>query len=311
MTESRQTRSVLIVDDVPINIHILTETLRADYRVRVAANGAKALDIAASDDPPDIILLDVMMPIMDGYEVCYRLKNDPRTKDIPVIFITAKSTSEDEARGLNLGAVDYITKPFSIPVVKARVRTHVELKIRTELLERLAMVDALTGIANRRSFSQRLDLEWKRASRNALPISVVMIDIDHFKAYNDHYGHGAGDDCLQRVARALDSEIHRPMDMVSRYGGEEFAALLPETDAEGSLVLANGFLQAVSALKLSHEYSPTADHVTVSVGHATTNAKPERSPQELVNAADNALYEAKNQGRNRIHPATPQLFSHR
>ncbi|TVR01916.1 MAG: diguanylate cyclase [Desulfovibrionales bacterium] len=307
MSEMRASKSVLIVDDVPVNIQVLAEALRVDYRVRIAASGAKALAIAASDDPPDIILLDVMMPEMDGYEVCRLLKNDPVTKEIPVIFITAKTDSEDEARGLNLGAVDYIAKPFSIPVVKARVRTHVDLKVRTELLEQLAMLDGLTGIANRRSFEQSLEQEWKRASRNALPISVVMIDIDYFKPYNDHYGHGAGDVCLQQVAAALRSEIHRPMDVVTRFGGEEFAALLPETDADGALVIARAFCRAVANLNLPHGYSLTADHVTVSVGHATTIALPDKSSRELVNAADKALYEAKNSGRNRIYPEAGQL----
>ncbi|WP_031387647.1 diguanylate cyclase domain-containing protein [Desulfonatronum thiodismutans] len=303
MSESLELRSVLVVDDVPINIQVLVEALRTEYRVRIAANGPKALAIAASDDPPDIILLDVMMPEMDGYEVCRRLKNAPETKNIPVIFVTAKSSSEDETLGLNLGAVDYITKPFSIPVVKARVRTHVQLKARTEMLERLAMVDGLTGIANRRSFDQSLEHEWKRTSRNALPISVVMIDIDHFKAYNDNYGHGAGDICLQQVAKALRSVTQRPADLVARYGGEEFAALLPETDVQGAEMIASAMREAVSNLKLPHEHSPIADHVTVSLGHATGFNEFEDSPRKLVDAADGALYKAKESGRNRVQAA--------
>ena len=303
MSESKELRSVLIVDDVPINIQVLAEALRVDYRVRIAANGPKALVIAASDDPPDIILLDVMMPEMDGYEVCRRLKNAPETKDIPVIFVTAKSSSENEALGLNLGAVDYIPKPFSIPVVKARVRTHVQLKARTEMLERLAMVDGLTGIANRRSFDQSLEHEWKRAFRNALPISVVMIDIDHFKPYNDNYGHGAGDICLQQVAEALRSVVQRPADLVARYGGEEFAALLPETDVEGAEMIASAMREAVSNLKLPHEHSPVADHITISLGHATGFAQATASPRNLVDAADGALYKAKEFGRNQVQAA--------
>ncbi len=303
MSESKELRSVLIVDDVPVNIQVLAEALRADYRVRIAVNGPKALAIAASDDPPDIILLDVMMPEMDGYEVCRRLKNAPETKDIPVIFVTAKSSSEDEALGLNLGAVDYIAKPFSIPVVKARVRTQVQLKIRTEMLEKLALVDGLTGIANRRSFDQSLEHEWKRASRNALPISVVMIDIDHFKHYNDNYGHGAGDICLQQVAGALGSVIQRPADLVARYGGEEFAALLPETDAQGAGRIASAMREAVSNLKLPHAHSPVADHITVSLGHATGFVQGDASPRSLVDAADGALYKAKESGRNRVQAA--------
>jgi diguanylate cyclase (GGDEF)-like protein len=303
MSQTQKLRSVLIVDDVPVNIQVLAEALREEYRVRIAANGPNALAIAASDDPPDVILLDVMMPEMDGYEVCRRLKNDPETKDIPVIFVTAKSSSEDEVLGLNIGAVDYITKPFSIPVVKARVRTQVQLKVRTELLERLAMVDGLTGIANRRSFDQNLEHEWKRATRNALPISVVMIDIDHFKNYNDNYGHGAGDVCLQQVAGALRSVIQRPADLVARYGGEEFAALLPETDVQGAEMIASAMREAVSNLKLPHEHSPVADHITVSLGHATGYNEFGASPRKLVDAADDALYKAKESGRNRVQAA--------
>jgi diguanylate cyclase (GGDEF)-like protein len=305
MTDSMRNMSVLIVDDVPINIQVLAEALRADYRVRIAANGAKALSIAMSDDQPDIILLDIMMPEMDGYAICRALKNNPKTIHIPVIFVTAKTDSEAEAMGLNLGAVDYITKPFSIPVVKARVRNHLQLKMRTDMLERMALVDGLTGIANRRSFNESLHQEWKRAARNNMPLSVIMIDIDHFKPYNDNYGHGTGDDCLQRVAEALRDAMQRPSDIIARYGGEEFAALLPETDSQGADMVARKLLQSVADLRLPHEHSPVADHVTISVGHATGRATPDKTPDDLLQAADNALYKAKESGRNQVQAAPP------
>lgn len=298
--ESRQKPVVLIVDDQKTVIQALAHLLREDYHILVAVGGAKALELASGDIPPDLILLDVMMPEMDGYEVCRRLKNDSKTKGIPVIFVTAMGSGENEAKGLDLGAVDYIPKPFNNAVVKARVRTHVQLKIRTDMLEKLALVDGLTGIANRRSFDQALEQEWKRAARSGREISVIMLDIDHFKAYNDNYGHGAGDECLQRVAKAMRSAVHRPSDLIARYGGEEFVALLPETDFQGAAGMAEALRLAVANLVLPHAYSPIADHVTVSVGHVTRQAVPDQSPQDVLKAADQALYKAKESGRNRV-----------
>ncbi len=298
--EARQKPVVLIVDDQRTVIHALAQLLKEDYHILVAVSGAKALELASGETVPDLILLDVMMPVMDGYEVCRRLKNDPKTKGIPVIFVTAMGSGENEAKGLNLGAVDYIPKSFNNAVVKARVRTHVQLKIRTDMLEKLALMDGLTGIANRRSFDQALELEWKRAARSGREISVIMLDIDHFKPYNDNYGHGAGDDCLQRVAKALRSALHRPSDLIARYGGEEFVALLPETDSQGTAGMAETLRLAVANLTLPHAYSPIADHVTVSVGHVTRQAVPDQSPQDVLKAADQALYKAKEAGRNRV-----------
>ncbi len=298
--ESSEKPTVLIVDDQPPNIQALARLLKENYHILVAADGPRALELASGDKAPDVILLDIMMPEMDGYEVCRRLKNDPKTKDIPVIFVTARGDSEDEAMGLDLGAVDYIAKPFNNAVVKARVRTHVQLKIRTDLLEKLAMVDGLTGIANRRSFDQSLKLEWSRAARFGNPVSVVMMDIDHFKAYNDNYGHGAGDECLQRVAEALRSVIRRPTDHIARYGGEEFVALLPETDDQGAARMAEAFRRTVFDLGLPHAFSPIAPHVTISVGHATRPGAPDHAPQMLLEAADQALFKAKEAGRNRV-----------
>jgi len=291
---------VLIVDDQPANIHALARLLKEDYQVLAATSGAKALSLAEGEKRPDIILLDIMMPEMDGYEVCRRLKNNPATMDIPVIFVTAKDESGDEARGFDLGAVDYIAKPFHNAVVKARVRTHAQLKIRTDMLEQLAMVDGLTGIANRRSFNENLDYEWKRAARSSRLVSLIMMDIDHFKAYNDNYGHGAGDDCLQRVAMALQTVLQRPSDMIARYGGEEFVALLPETDDMGAAEVAEAFRKAVANFSLPHAFSPVADHVTISLGHATRPASPDYPPRKLLESADQALYRAKESGRNQV-----------
>ncbi|OHC67652.1 MAG: diguanylate cyclase response regulator [Rhodocyclales bacterium GWA2_65_20] len=291
--------SILIVDDTPTNIQVLAETLRADYRVKVATGGQAALDIVAAGKP-DLILLDVMMTGMDGYEVCRRLKDNPDTQGIPVIFVTARCDTQDEEHGLRLGAMDYITKPFSPAIVRARVRNHISLKMNTDLLESLALIDSLTGVPNRRRFDETLDAEWKRGLRSGTPLAVIMADIDCFKAYNDHYGHGAGDECLRAVAQALSDSLARPADVMARYGGEEFVAVMPDTDGAGAKLLAQRWCDNVAALALPHTASSVAGHVTVSVGYASQTPAAERSPQMLQGMADSMLYEAKKQGRNRI-----------
>ncbi|WP_462322541.1 diguanylate cyclase [Halochromatium sp.] len=290
--------SVLIVDNTPANIQVLAEALTADYRVRVASQGAKALEIARSTDPPDLILLDVMMPEMDGYQVCQQLKADERTNGIPVIFVTAKSGIEDEAHGRDLGTVDYINKPFHLPVVRARVKAHINLKLKTDLLENLAQIDGLTYIPNRRRFDQLFAQEWARMGRENKPLALSMIDVDHFKAYNDHYGHGAGDDCLRQVAAALQRTLQRPADLAARYGGEELVLVLPNTNGPGACTIAERARLEIAAAGLAHAYSPTADHITVSIGVAAAEV-PAGDPQRLLAAADQALYQAKRDGRNR------------
>ena len=295
-----KTGSVLIVDDAPVNIRMLVGALKDTYRVRVANGGIKALAIAESEDPPDIILLDVRMPEVDGYEVCRRLKQNPETMKIPVIFVTTRGSSEDEAFGLNLGAVDYISKPFSIPVVKARVRTHLQLKRHTDKLESLAMIDGLTGIANRRSFDQTIELEWRRAQRIDAHLSLIMIDIDEFKAYNDNYGHGAGDECLRLVACTIESTMRRSGDFVGRYGGEEFVVLLPECDLEGVLDMAEKIRIKIKNLNIPHAFSKITDHITVSIGCKSMQYESETACTELLQKADQAMYQAKEQGRDRV-----------
>ena len=292
---------ILIVDDNPINIQVLAEALSADCRVKVATTGAAALAVANNPlSRPDLILLDVMMPEMDGYEVCRRLKRNPATQGIPVIFVTAKNDAKDEEEGLRLGAMDYIVKPFHLAIVKARVRNHVSLKLRTDMLESLALIDGLTGIANRRRFDEALKHEWKRAMRSGTHLALVMADIDHFKAYNDHYGHGAGDQCLKSVAHALSGELGRASDLLARYGGEEFIAIMPDTENAGAQVLAERWRASVAALTLPHQFSSVADHVTISVGYASITPSPEQSPTDLLELADKMLYAAKEQGRNRV-----------
>ena len=291
--------TVLVVDDAPSNLAILTETLRGEFDIRLATSGPEALHLA-SEMPPDLVLLDILMPHMDGYEVCRRLKADFVTRNIPIIFLTAKGETSDETFGLALGAVDYIIKPFTVPVVQARVRAHVELKRRGDLLEALSMRDGLTGIPNRRRFDEYLERAWCHALRRATPLSLIMADIDDFKAYNDAYGHVAGDECLCAVAATLSEAQRRPGDLTARFGGEEFCVILENTALAGALLMAERLRAAVSALGLPHKDSRAADIVTVSLGAASITPKTGQSPQQLLRVADAMLYAAKQAGRNRV-----------
>ena len=297
MIESRP--KILVVDDIPSNVHVLSRILKDDYDIYFATDGMKALDLVQAR-LPDLVLLDIMMPGMDGYEVCRRIKTDPTTRDIPVIFISAKSEVEDETYGLEVGAIDFITKPISPPIVKARVRNHLLLKRQADLLRALSFIDGLTGIANRRRFDEALLREWRRCARSHLPLSLVMLDVDHFKAYNDHYGHQAGDECLRAVATLLDEQMKRPGDLVARYGGEEFICLLPETDVDGATRVAERLREAVAGQQLPHALSPVGGYVTISLGVASAMPLGEAPPDGLTQLADRLLYEAKRAGRNRV-----------
>ena len=294
-----QQPSLLIVDDQPANIKVLANQLKEDYRIQVANSGPRALKIARSDSSPDLILLDIMMPEMDGYEVCRELKQDPQTSNLPVIFLSALSETDDEEKGLNLGAVDYITKPFHPAVVKSRIRNHMDLKKKTDLLESMSHMDGLTQIANRRFFDTVLAREASRLARSKQPLGVIMMDIDFFKPFNDNYGHGKGDDCLIKVAQTLQSVMKRPGDLLARYGGEEFVVLLPETDSEGVKRVAEQLRLAIEQLNYPHAHSKVVDHVTLSLG-CVSDLLDQQTPEELLKQADEALYQAKEAGRNRV-----------
>ncbi|CAK0740296.1 two-component system, chemotaxis family, response regulator WspR [Gammaproteobacteria bacterium] len=293
---------ILIVDDTPINVQVLAEAFRTDYRVRAVTSGQAALDSIAKHGIPDLLLLDIMMPEMDGYEVCRQLKNNQMTQDIPIIFVTAKSDAMDEEYGLRLGAMDYITKPFYLPIVTARVQNQINLKLKNDLLESLVMLDGLTNLPNRRRFDEALELEWKRAYRNLLPLTLVMADIDFFKGYNDNLGHRAGDACLKKVAQALAETIQRPADLVARYGGEEFVILLPETNSAGAQIIVERFCAGVESLQIPHPASKVSPWVTISVGFASImpGSKAELASTSLLERADKMLYRAKEEGRNRV-----------
>ena len=296
--------TILMVDDTPANLSLMSSLLKDTYKVKVANCGERALEIAQSDTPPDLILLDIMMPDMDGYEVCRRLKAQASTKDIPVIFITAMADVENESMGFALGAVDYISKPFNKTVVKARIRVHMQLKRQSRLLENLVFIDALTEIPNRRALDQTFANEWARSLRTGSPLSYVLIDIDLFKQFNDRYGHGSGDECLARVAKALHGCVQRSSDCLGRYGGEEFAAILANTDMGQALQVAQSFHASVAALQMPHAHSEVAAQVTITIGVATTHPVAEQNLHLLSEAADQMLYAAKHAGRNTTRSQT-------
>jgi diguanylate cyclase (GGDEF)-like protein len=307
---------ILLVDDDPGAIQLLARILEGAGPLRFATGGADALRLAVAA-APDLILLDAEMPGLSGFEVCAALKAEPALADVPVIFVTSHAEPAFEVAGFELGAADFIAKPYNAALVRARVNTQLRLKRLSDELRRIATVDVLTGVANRRRFDEMLEREWRRARRAGDALSLLMIDVDHFKAYNDRYGHPAGDACLHAVAQALRRASVRPADLVARYGGEEFVLLLPQTQRAGAAHVAHAVLEAVEALRIAHADSATARHVTVSVGigcyddesaywspptadsRYAEELRSRAAPADLLRAADKALYCAKHAGRAR------------
>lgn len=289
---------LLLVDDQPIHIQVLRKALATDYQLFMATSGEQALRLCA-ELVPDLVLLDVVMPGMDGFEVLGHLKSQAPTAHIPVIFVTAHGGEDIETRCLQAGAVDFITKPVNPAVVRARVRTHLTLKFQSDFLRDMAFRDGLTGVSNRRYFDERLAEEWGRAQRLDAPLSLVLIDVDFFKNYNDHYGHQAGDDCLRQIAAVLKQTLKRPTDMVARYGGEEFVCLLPDTSFDDALVVAHHMERVVRRQAMPHLFSQVAQVVTVSLGLATREG-PASKASYLLALADSQLYKAKRSGRAQV-----------
>lgn len=290
----------------------MAKILAGEGTLRFATNGVDALRLA-SMKAPDLVLLDAELPDMNGFQVCAELKRAAGFVEAPVIFVTSHRDETFEIKGFDVGAADFITKPVNPKLVLARVRAQLRNKRTADALRLSATTDELTGLANRRRFEETLQSEWRRSRRSNSPLALLMVDVDHFKLFNDTYGHPGGDGCLRAVARALKSCCLRPGDTVARYGGEEFALLLPETPARHALHVAERILAAVRALAISHSGSPTAQLVTVSVGAATNEnlgdaphgselrnaADAQQASQQLVKAADGALYRAKQSGRAR------------
>ncbi len=298
MDETAKPR-MLIVDDQPVNIQALYAVFGTSFQVFMAINGEQAIKVALQERP-DIILLDVILPDINGHDVCLKLKKMPETADIPILFVTAQSDPDEETRALEVGGMDFIQKPINPAVVRARVNTQMTLKRQTDLLKRMAFIDGLTRIYNRRYMDDRLASEWGRSLRQGDPLCVVMIDVDHFKLYNDFYGHQQGDECLRTVASALKHALWRPCDVLTRYGGEEFACILPDTSLQGAMQVAQRLADAVEGQRIPHEKSSARPHVSVSIGVAVKPAGFEGSLGDLLAAADANLYEAKRKGRAQV-----------
>lgn len=291
--------TILIVDDVSTNRKILSAMLTPTYSVITADSGEAALQILDSDQTIDLVLLDVMMPGIDGYEVLRQLRETERHKATPVIMVTSLESVDAEERGLMLGATDFIRKPVPPKITRLRISNYLEFVHQRRLLEELTEHDPLTGAFNRRYFDRIFDHEYKRAARAQSPISLAIADIDFFKRVNDNYGHRHGDDVLRQVATTIKKALGRPGDVVARYGGEEFAIIMPHTDAAGADRVLESVRAAVEALGIEHAASDCADVVTISIGFAT--AEQDYPPREaLFDAADEALFMAKGEGRNRV-----------
>ena len=305
---------ILLVDDDPGSIQLMARILGDLATLRFATSGSDGLRLAR-EAAPDLILLDTEMPGLSGFETCRALKADPALADTPVIFVTSHCEAAFQVLGFELGAADFIVKPVTAPLLLARVKTQVRFKHMSDELRRIATIDALTGVANRRRFDEALALEWRRGQRTNDPLALLMVDVDHFKLFNDRYGHPMGDACLCQVVKALGNASLRPGDLVARYGGEEFTVLLPQTPRAGAEHVARGVLDTVKALGIAHETSSTAPYVTVSIGigcydedsepgsPTAERPAPDRlrarcAAADLVNAADRALYAAKRAGRD-------------
>lgn len=290
-----------------------------------ARDGESGIE-AFKRERPDLVLLDIIMPGLDGFEVAQRLRQLERDGEwTPILFLTARTSDEDLQRGIEVGGDDYLIKPVSEVVLKAKVRAmqriaqmRYSLLVLTRKLDeanreltRLSSADGLTGIANRRRFDETLLKEWRRCARDGRPLTLLLMDVDFFKPFNDNYGHQVGDECLKAVARTLAETLHRPSDMVARYGGEEFAAILPDTDQTGARAVAEALREAVQGLAITHRFSAVSRVVTLSVGLACEH--PARGDDNgfvrLLKSADAALYEAKKNGRNRVEVAAAAAAS--
>lgn len=288
--------TLLVVDDSRTIRMFLQQVLSIEHQVIQAESGEAALKLVQSH-LPDLILLDVVMPGLDGFAVCARLKADAQTRDIPVIFLTSLTGDAEETLALEAGAVDFIEKPIRPAVVQARVRNHMELKRSRDRLQAISMLDGLTGIANRRRFDDFLAVEFRRARRHGHPLSLILGDVDFFKRFNDGYGHGAGDECLRRVADAFKTALLRPSDLAARYGGEEFVCVLPDTDLQGAREVAERIHEKLRAKALPHAFSDASPQVTLSLGLVCLDAEMEL--ESFIKRADENLYAAKHAGRNR------------
>lgn len=268
-----------------------------DYDIQFCANNAEAIEISMSANPPDLIFLDTQE---DGFATCQTISERSQNPIIPIVLLTDVRDDATETTAFEMGAADFIHKDTSASVLKARTRNQLRLKRAHDLLDEVAHMDPLTEIPNRREYNRVIDLEWRQSVRTQKPLAIILIDIDHFKNYNDNYGHIEGDKCLHRFARFLQCSIRRPTDLVARYGGEEFVIVLPDTDENGAIQVAQQIKEQLSELNIPQESTTIAGQLTVSQGVASITPTLSSRPNLLIEAADHALYEAKGRGRNQI-----------
>ncbi|NEO85842.1 MAG: diguanylate cyclase [Spirulina sp. SIO3F2] len=319
------TFKILIVDDKEANRTLLSRRLsRQGYLVDTACNGQESLEMLEHEGY-DLLLLDILMPQMNGYEVLTQLKKHESWRNIPVIMISALNEIDSVVKCIQLGAEDYLTKPFNPVLLKARIgaclekkrlrdqeilytkqlaQAHAEILKVNHQLERMAALDGLTQVANRRSFDDVISQQWRMHCQMQQQLALIFLDVDYFKRFNDHYGHLQGDDCLRSVAQAIAQTIQRPNDLVARYGGEEFAVILPQTSLPIACAIAQTICQAVRTLAIPHKHAEMNEIVTVSLGVTSIVPTTEKSPEHLIKLADQALYKAKAQGRNQVFALT-------
>jgi diguanylate cyclase (GGDEF)-like protein len=305
---------ILLVDD-SATIRAATQKLleKMGHAVVTAENGQQALD-AYKSERPDLVLMDVTMPVIDGYAAARRIRSEYAQEWVPIIFLSGADGEEQLELGIQAGGDDYLIKPCSYVVLAAKIHAmqridamrRRQIQLSAELLEankkleRLSAQDGLTELANRRHFDVHLASELARARRSKQTLALVLCDVDYFKQYNDHYGHQAGDECLKRIAGTMQSCCRRPADLVARYGGEEFALILPETELDGAVYVTDAVRKVIAQMNIAHGYSGTASHVTISAGVACQLPGMTITPEQLIMAADEALYQAKQLGRNRV-----------
>lgn len=290
---------ILVIEDSILNQHVIQNILQDKYMLARALTAREAFEMLPIFRP-HLILLDIILPDADGFKVLEMLKNTEESRNIPVIIITGMDSEENEERGLMLGAVDYIKKPFKHGIVSARVNTQIRIIRQMQTIEQLGMLDGLTGIANRRAFDMHLRFEWNRAIKEDIPLSMIMLDIDHFKEYNDTYGHPQGDIILQSIASILKLETKDSSGKVFRYGGEEFSVILPTSGVAGAIHVAERIRNSVETARVRSFFSDIVTRVTVSAGVASIRPAPDDQMHSLIELADQKLYQAKHDGRNRV-----------
>lgn len=293
---------LLLIDDAPEIHRLLAMKLKDEgLDFLTAFSGIEGIELA-EQRVPSLILLDVNMPDHDGFEVLHTLKENPATKQIPVIMLSGSHASEDKVRAFELGAMDYVIKPMDVPELRARIQSAIRLTRLMEMLEQRAQIDGLTGLWNRAHFDRRLAAELSEKVRRSTPIGLVMCDLDHFKRLNDSFGHPAGDAVLEAFAKIITQEI-RQNDIACRYGGEEFALILPRTEVNEAVGVCERIRKALSA-RTFRKYPEI--QATASFGVAGVSTDGSDDPSSWIEAADQALYSAKSGGRNRVHIYSPE-----